>query len=107
MTSCLHKIPTSLRSNCSHGHKECLHKCMYLKFMVFTLSDTASLLRFLRTSKFSQLRARSMIEGYLSLKIEQPFYYNYWDPCGKDVAKFFKAGYVHLPLTHTDTHYYE
>ena len=48
-----------------------------------------------------------MIEGYLSLKIEQPFYYNNWDPCGKDVAKFFKAGYVHLPLTHTDTHHYE
>ena len=58
------------------------------------IADTASLLRFLRTSKFSQLRARSMIEAYLGLKMEFPSHYNNCDPCDPAVAKYLKAGCV-------------
>ena len=65
------------------------------------ITDTASLLRFLRTAKFSQLRARSMIEGYLGLKIEFPFWYNNWDPCDPAVAKFFKVGCVRKTINIT------
>ena len=35
-----------------------------------------------------------MIEGYLGLKIEFPFWYNNWDPCDPAVVKLFKEGYV-------------
>ena len=59
---------------------------------LFYRPDTAFLLKFLRASKFSQLRARTMMEGYLGLKIELPFYYNNWDPCDPVMSELFKAG---------------
>ena len=38
-------------------------------------ADTNYLLRFLRTAKFSQLRAREIIEGNLELRTKFPYWY--------------------------------
>ena len=57
-------------------------------------ADTEFLLKFLRTSKFSQLRARTMIKGYLALKVEMPQSYTNWDPLEPQVARFFQEGWA-------------
>ena len=53
---------------------------------------TVYLLRYLRTAKFSQLRAREIIEGYLTLRTELPHWYHNLDPLDDDQVLAIKLG---------------
>ena len=53
---------------------------------------TAYLLRYLRTAKFSQLRAREIIEGNLKLRTELPHWYHNHDPLDDDQMLAIKLG---------------
>ena len=50
----------------------------------------------MRTAKFSQLRARELLEGYLKLVGEQANWYKQLDPCEELQEDVLKAGYVHV-----------
>ena len=56
------------------------------------VSATAYLLRYLRTAKFSQLRAREIIEGNLKLRTELPHWYHNHDPLDDDQMLAIKLG---------------
>ncbi|ELU00286.1 hypothetical protein CAPTEDRAFT_229063 [Capitella teleta] len=60
-------------------------------------TDTEYLLRFLRTAKFSQLRARETLEGYLTMKTQNPAWYDNIDTKDPGLVAFLKSGYL-LPL---------
>ena len=69
-------------------------------------AGTEYLLPFMRTAKFSQLRARELLEGYLKLVGEQANWYKQLDPCEELQEDVLKAGYVHVRTyvrTHTRT----
>ena len=56
------------------------------------LSATEYLLRYLRTAKFSQLRAREIIEGNLTLRTDFPHWYQNLDPLDDDQVVPIKLG---------------
>lgn len=64
-------------------------------------TSTDFLLPFLRTAKFSQLRARSMLEGYHQMLVEKPEWFANIDVCEEGIMKFFKHGFV-FPLSGKD-----
>ena len=59
-----------------------------------TSPDTDYLLRFLRTAKFSQLKARTMIEGNLELRTKFPCWYHNLDTHDEDQMQPLKRGFV-------------
>ena len=56
------------------------------------ISDPDFLLRFLRTAKFSQLRARSLLEGFLTMKTENPLWYNNIDTTEPRLLAALRSG---------------
>ena len=58
----------------------------------------------MRTAKFSQLRARELLEGYLKLVGEQANWYKQLDPCEELQEDVLKAGYVPYVRTYARTH---
>ncbi|CAD5118380.1 unnamed protein product [Dimorphilus gyrociliatus] len=59
------------------------------------------LLPFLRTAKFSQLRARSILEGYHKTLVENPKWFANIDICDKSILKFLNQGCM-FPLPGKD-----
>lgn len=51
------------------------------------------LLKFLRGAKFSQLRAREILEGYCSNFAEYPKWFMNMDPCSKQMEHLLSIGY--------------
>lgn len=67
-----------------------------------TPTDTLWLLSFLRTAKFSQLKARNILTGYMTCKTEvAPRWYNDIDTTDKKIQDFYSSGYI-LPLPGVD-----
>ncbi|KAK2147759.1 hypothetical protein LSH36_537g01030 [Paralvinella palmiformis] len=64
-------------------------------------TDTGYLLNFLRTGKFSQLRAREVLEGYLKMKSKYPEWLDDVDTADPEIQRFLGTGYV-LPLPRRD-----
>ena len=62
--------------------------------LIYILSDSLFLLRFLRVGKFSQLRAREMIENYLTAMNTHPEWFKHIDPTSPRIRAFLKTGYV-------------
>lgn len=84
--------------------KKCMHAHMYDAHMheaishlhtIFPISDTEFLLRFLRAAKFSQLRAREILEGYFTLKTRLSHWYDDIDTHNKGLIAFLKTGWVY------------
>ena len=57
-----------------------------------SVADTTFLLRFLRQAKFSQLRAREVVENILKIKTEHPYWMDDVDLADPDFIKFLKSG---------------
>ena len=65
---------------------------IYTHNIAITFSDTLFLLRFLRNAKFSQLRARQLLESYLLTLDQHPRWFrniNIQDP---GIQAFIKTG---------------
>ena len=57
-----------------------------------SVSDTGYLLNFLRTGKFSQLRAREVLEGYLKMKSKYPEWLDDVDTADPEIQRFLGTG---------------
>lgn len=66
------------------------------KHLNFT-TDTRILLTYLRYAKFSQLKARSTIESYCTIKTNNPTWFNSFNPFDAMMLKALKTGVV-VPL---------
>ena len=67
--------------------------------LIFT--DDIWLLMFLRTAKFSQLRAREILTGYMTCKTEvAPEWYNGTDTADPKIMAFLDSGSVIIILLH-------
>lgn len=64
-------------------------------------TDTTFLLKFLRTAKFSQLRAREVLEGYLKNKVRFPNWVNDIDTTDPAIHEFLRTGYG-VPIPYRD-----
>ncbi len=61
------------------------------------LADSLFLLRFLRHGKFSQLRAREVLENFLLHKTEHPKWRDNTDMADPEILSIIKTGWVDLP----------
>ncbi|ELT95285.1 hypothetical protein CAPTEDRAFT_190065 [Capitella teleta] len=65
-------------------------------------TDMEFLMMFLRGAKFSQLRAREMIEGMMTLRSERTDWFDRIDTHEAELQRYLKSGYI-LPLPKKDS----
>lgn len=66
--------------------------------VIRTPTDFAFLLRFLRARKFSQLRARDILENYWALKTKNPEWFGNIDPGDTKLQEFLRKGFYYSPM---------
>ena len=61
----------------------------HLDFILIFVSDTNNMLRMLRVSKFSQLRARSLVDNLYTLIDEVPNWFKNIDLADPNINRFY------------------